>query len=263
MEHLPAKTTLRIALVGDYNPDVIAHQAIPLAIDDAAAVLDLTADYDWLATTELTSPEDLVGYDAIWLVPASPYKNSEAAFIAARYARENNIPYLGICLGMQVALIEFARNVAGMENANSTEFVPDCKYPVVALITEWRDEEGNVEVRTEKSDLGGTMRLGAQACQLSDDSVVRKLYGEPTITERHRHRYEVNNMLLKPIEAAGLRVAGRSGDDQLVEIIEVPNHPWFVACQFHPEFTSTPRDGHPLFAGFVKAASDYQKRQAK
>lgn len=164
---------------------------------------------------------------------------------------------------MQVALIEFARNVAGMENANSTEFVPDCKYPVVALITEWRDEDGNVEVRSEKSDLGGTMRLGAQQCQLDEDSLVRQLYGEPTITERHRHRYEVNNMLLKPIEAAGLRVAGRSGDDQLVEIIEVPNHPWFVACQFHPEFTSTPRDGHPLFAGFVKAASEYQKRQAK
>jgi CTP synthase len=164
---------------------------------------------------------------------------------------------------MKVELIEFASNVAGMENANSTELVPDFKYPVVALINEWRDEEGNVEVRTEKSDLGGTMRLGAQACQLSDDSVVRKLYGEPTITERHRHRYEVNNMLLKQIEAAGLRVAGRSGDDQLVEIIEVPNHPWFVACQFHPEFTSTPRDGHPLFAGFVKAASDFQKRQVK
>ena len=150
-----------------------------------------------------------------------------------------------------------------MGKANVIRNVSECKYPVVALITEWRDEDGNVEVRTEKSDLGGTMRLGAQACQLSDDSVVRKLYGEPVITERHRHRYEVNNMLLKQIEAAGLRVAGRSGDDQLVEIIEVPNHPWFVACQFHPEFTSTPRDGHPLFAGFVKAASDYQKRQAK
>ena len=170
----------------------------------------------------------------------------------ARFARENNIPYLGICLGMQVALIDYARHVANMENANSTEFVPDCKYPVVALITEWRDENGNVEVRSEKSDLGGTMRLGAQQCQLVDDSLVRQLYNAPTIVERHRHRYEVNNMLLKQIEDAGLRVAGRSGDDQLVEIIEVPNHPWFVACQFHPEFTSTPRDGHPLFAGFVK-----------
>ena len=154
--------------------------------------------------------------------------------------------------------MEFARNVAGMENANSTEFMPDCKYPVVALITEWRDEDGNVEVR---SDLGGTMRVGGQQCNLSDNSSVRQLYGEPTIVERHRHRYEVNNMLLKQIEAAGLRVAGRSADNKLVEIIELPNHPWFVACQFHPEFTSTPRDGHPLFAGFVKAAGEHQKRR--
>lgn len=138
------------------------------------------------------------------------YRGVEGKIATARFARENNIPYLGICLGMQVALIEFARNVVGMENANSTEFVPDCKYPVVALITEWRDEDGNVEVRTEKSDLGGTMRLGAQACQVSEDSLVRKMYGSTTITERH-HRYEVN-MLLKQIEAAGLRT-GRSGDD--------------------------------------------------
>ncbi|MFN6881090.1 glutamine amidotransferase-related protein, partial [Proteus mirabilis] len=177
----------------------------------------------------------------------------------ARYARENKIPYLGICLGMQVAMIEFARNVANMEDANSTEFAPDCKYPVIALITEWRDENGNLEVRTENSDLGGTMRLGAQPCHLSGDSLVRTLYGKNTITERHRHRYEVNNLLLKRIEDAGLRIAGRSVDNKLVEIIENPNHPWFVACQFHPEFTSTPRDGHPLFAGFVKAAFDYQK----
>ncbi|MDU6108960.1 MAG: CTP synthase [Klebsiella pneumoniae] len=180
---------------------------------------------------ETRGVEILKDLDAILIPGGFGYRGVEGKIATARYARENNIPYLGICLGMQVALIEFARNVAGMENANSTE--------------------------------GGTMRLGAQQCQLSDDSLVRQLYGEPTITERHRHRYEVNNMLLKPIEAAGLRVAGRSGDDQLVEIIEVPNHPWFVACQFHPEFTSTPRDGHPLFAGFVKAASEYQKRQAK
>jgi CTP synthase len=149
-----------------------------------------------------------------------------------------------------------------MENANSTEFVPDCKYPVVALITEWRDEDGNVEVRSDKSDLGGTMRLGAQQCQLAKIAWCASCTVSQPLPN-HRHRYEVNNMLLKPIENAGLRIAGRSGDDQLVEIIEVPNHPWFVACQFHPEFTSTPRDGHPLFAGFVKAASEYQKRQAK
>ena len=213
--------------------------------------------------SRLQSVEILKGLDAILVPGGFGYRGVEGMITTARFARENNIPYLGICLGMQVALIDYARHVANMENANSTEFVPDCKYPVVALITEWRDENGNVEVRSEKSDLGGTMRLGAQQCQLVDDSLVRQLYNAPTIVERHRHRYEVNNMLLKQIEDAGLRVAGRSGDDQLVEIIEVPNHPWFVACQFHPEFTSTPRDGHPLFAGFVKAASEFQKRQAK
>jgi CTP synthase len=212
---------------------------------------------------ETRGEEMLKGLDAILIPGGFGYRGVEGKVLAARYAREHNIPYLGICLGMQVALMEFARNVAGMENANSTEFVPDCKYPVVALITEWRDEDGNVEVRTEDSDLGGTMRVGGQQCHLIEGSLVRQMYGEPTIVERHRHRYEVNNMLLKQIEAAGLRVAGRSADNKLVEIIELPNHPWFVACQFHPEFTSTPRDGHPLFAGFVKAAGDYQKRQVK
>lgn len=212
---------------------------------------------------ETRGVEVLKGLDAILIPGGFGYRGVEGKVMTARYARENNIPYLGICLGMQVALMEFARNVAGMENANSTEFMPDCKYPVVALITEWRDEDGNVEVRSEESDLGGTMRVGGQQCNLSDNSLVRQLYGEPTIVERHRHRYEVNNMLLKQIEAAGLRVAGRSADNKLVEIIELPNHPWFVARQFHPEFTSTPRDGHPLFAGFVKAAGEHQKRQVK
>ncbi|EMH2394210.1 TPA: CTP synthase (glutamine hydrolyzing) [Proteus mirabilis] len=208
---------------------------------------------------ETRGVEILKGLDAILVPGGFGERGVEGKIMAARYARENKIPYLGICLGMQVAMIEFARNVANMEDANSTEFAPDCKYPVIALITEWRDENGNLEVRTENSDLGGTMRLGAQPCHLSGDSLVRTLYGKNTITERHRHRYEVNNLLLKRIEDAGLRIAGRSVDNKLVEIIENPNHPWFVACQFHPEFTSTPRDGHPLFAGFVKAAFDYQK----
>ncbi|QBH97107.1 CTP synthase (glutamine hydrolyzing) [Limnobaculum zhutongyuii] len=211
---------------------------------------------------EVRGEEVLSGLDAILVPGGFGYRGVEGKITAARYARENKIPYLGICLGMQVAMMEFARNVVGMPDANSTEFVPDCKYPVIALITEWRDEEGNVEVRTEESDLGGTMRLGSQLCHLTEGSLVRKLYGSPTISERHRHRYEVNNMLLPQIEAAGLLVAGRSADHKLVEIIELPDHPWFVASQFHPEFTSTPRDGHPLFAGFVKAAGEYQKRQA-
>ncbi|AWH87955.1 glutamine hydrolyzing CTP synthase [Limnobaculum parvum] len=211
---------------------------------------------------EVRGEEVLSGLDAILVPGGFGYRGVEGKITAARYARENKIPYLGICLGMQVAMMEFARNVVGMPGANSTEFVPDCKYPVIALITEWRDEEGNVEVRTEESDLGGTMRLGSQLCHLTEGSLVRELYSSPTITERHRHRYEVNNMLLPQIEAAGLLVAGRSADHKLVEIIELPDHPWFVASQFHPEFTSTPRDGHPLFAGFVKAAGEYQKRQA-
>ena len=265
---LSADKTVNIALVGKYVELHDAYLSVVEALSHAGFKTGNKVNIRWVnsETIEEEQPdlrEVFKDIDGIVVPGGFGNRGVEGKIATARYARENNIPYLGICLGMQVALIEFARNVAGMENANSTEFVPDCKYPVVALITEWRDEDGNVEVRTEKSDLGGTMRLGAQACQLSDDSVVRKLYGEPVITERHRHRYEVNNMLLKQIEAAGLRVAGRSGDDQLVEIIEVPNHPWFVACQFHPEFTSTPRDGHPLFAGFVKAASEYQKRQAK
>lgn len=209
---------------------------------------------------EIRGDEVLQGVDAILVPGGFGYRGVEGKIFTARYARENRIPYLGICLGMQAALIEYARNMAGMDQANSTEFAPDCPYPVVALITEWRDEQGNVEQRSGSSDFGGTMRLGAQQCQLEDASLVRQLYGCPTIVERHRHRYEVNNMLLKPIEAAGLRIAARSGDDQLVEIIEVPDHPWFIACQFHPEFTSTPRDGHPLFSGFINAAIEYQQR---
>lgn len=254
-----------IGMVGKYIELPDAYKSVIEALKHGGLKNRVTVNIKLIDSqdVETRGVEILKGLDAILIPGGFGYRGVEGKIATARYARENNIPYLGICLGMQVALIEFARNVVGMENANSTEFVPDCKYPVVALITEWRDENGNVEVRTEKSDLGGTMRLGAQACQLSDDSLVRKMYGAPTITERHRHRYEVNNLLLKQIEAAGLRIAGRSGDDQLVEIIEVPNHPWFVACQFHPEFTSTPRDGHPLFAGFVKAASEFQKRQAK
>ncbi len=202
----------------------------------------------------------LEGLDAI-LVPGGFGKRGvEGKIMAAKYARENKIPYLGICLGMQVALIEYARNVAGMEGANSTEFDPETKYPVVALITEWKDESGKIEKRTDKSDLGGTMRLGGQLCHLQAGSKVRELYGTDDIVERHRHRYEVNNNLIKKITAAGLKVAGLSTDNKLVEIIENPEHPWFIGVQFHPEFTSNPRKGHPLFSGFIKAAKEYQDK---
>jgi CTP synthase len=254
-----------IGMVGKYVELPDAYKSVIEALKHGGLKNRLTVNIKLIDSqdVETRGVEVLKGLDAILIPGGFGYRGVEGKVMTARYARENNIPYLGICLGMQVALMEFARNVAGMENANSTEFMPDCKYPVVALITEWRDEDGNVEVRSEESDLGGTMRVGGQQCNLSDNSLVRQLYGEPTIVERHRHRYEVNNMLLKQIEAAGLRVAGRSADNKLVEIIELPNHPWFVACQFHPEFTSTPRDGHPLFAGFVKAAGEHQKRQVK
>ncbi|MFS2225410.1 glutamine hydrolyzing CTP synthase [Pantoea sp. B65] len=254
-----------IGMVGKYVELPDAYKSVIEALKHGGLKNRVTVNIKLIDSqdVETRGVELLKDLDAILIPGGFGYRGVEGKLMTARYARENNVPYLGICLGMQVALMEFARNVAGMEGANSTEFVPDCKYPVVALITEWRDEEGNVEVRSEQSDLGGTMRLGSQQCQLMENSLVRQMYGSDTIVERHRHRYEVNNMLLKQIEAAGLRVAGRSGDDQLVEIIELPTHPWFVACQFHPEFTSTPRDGHPLFAGFVKAASEYQKRLAK
>ncbi len=202
----------------------------------------------------------LEGLDAI-LVPGGFGKRGvEGKIMAARYAREHKIPYLGICLGMQVALIEYARNVAGMEKANSTEFDKETPYPVVALITEWKDESGKIEKRTDKSDLGGTMRLGGQLCHLQSGSKVRDLYGQDDVIERHRHRYEVNNNLIGKITDAGLKIAGLSTDNKLVEIIEIPDHPWFIGVQFHPEFTSNPRKGHPLFSGFIKAAKEYQDK---
>ncbi len=175
-----------------------------------------------------------------------------------RYARENKIPYLGICLGMQAAVIEFARDVAGLEGAHSTEFLPNSPHPVIGLITEWM-EGGELQTRDENSDLGGSMRLGGQQCHLHHDTLAYSLYQKDVITERHRHRYEFNNHYFEKLEAAGLRFSGKSIDGRLVEVIEIPDHPWFLACQFHPEFTSTPRRGHPLFSGFVLAAHQYRR----
>ncbi len=173
---------------------------------------------------------------------------------AIRYAREKNIPYLGICFGMQLAVIEFARHVAGLTDSDSTEFNRATPHPVIALIIEWTNSEGKIEYRSEKSDLGGTMRLGAQQCRLKSGTLARQMYGQEIITERHRHRYEFNNRYIEPLEKAGLVFSGWSMDGQLVEMIELPSHPWFLGCQFHPEFTSTPRLGHPLFQGFIRAA---------
>ena len=193
--------------------------------------------------------------DAILVPGGFGVRGVEGKIAAAKYARENNVPYLGICLGMQIALIEYARDVAGMEGANSTEFDLKTPYPVVGLIDEWQTADGSIEIRTENSSLGGTMRLGAQEVELKADSLAAKIYGKTQIKERHRHRYEVNNHFLPKLEQAGLVIGGvSSGSERLVETIELPNHPWFFASQFHPEFTSNPRQGHPLFTAFVKAA---------
>jgi CTP synthase len=200
--------------------------------------------------------------DAI-LVPGGFGKRGvEGKIAAVRFARENKVPYLGICLGMQVAVIEFARDMAGLENANSTEFDEDSPNPVIGLITEWMDKSGQVEQRSEDSDLGGTMRLGGQDCKLKPGTLAANTYGAETIFERHRHRYEFNNQYLETLTNAGLVVSGTSVDGTLVEMIELHDHPWFLACQFHPEFTSTPRVGHPLFSGFIRAARALHVRLA-
>ncbi|WP_314791427.1 glutamine hydrolyzing CTP synthase [Aggregatibacter aphrophilus] len=251
-----------IGMVGKYTELPDAYKSVNEALKHAGFKNRLTVNIKYIDSQDIETKgvEILKGLDGILVPGGFGYRGVEGKILTAKYARENNIPYLGICLGMQVALIEFARNVAGMSHANSSEFDRTCEQPVVGLITEWQDADGNTEVRSDKSDLGGTMRLGAQKCHLAEGSLARQLYGAETIEERHRHRYEVNNVLLPQIEKAGLKVTGLSADKKLVEIIEVPNHPWFIACQFHPEFTSTPRDGHPLFEGFVKAAKDNQKK---
>ena len=251
-----------IGMVGKYTELPDAYKSVNEALKHAGLKNRLSVNIKYIDSQDVETKgvDILKGLDGILVPGGFGYRGVEGKILTAKYARENNIPYLGICLGMQVALIEFARNVAGMTQANSSEFDRTCPQPVVGLITEWQNAEGNTEVRSDESDLGGTMRLGAQKCHLIEGSLARQLYGAETIEERHRHRYEVNNVLLPQIEKAGLKVTGLSADKKLVEIIEVPNHPWFVACQFHPEFTSTPRDGHPLFEDFVKAAKTNQKK---
>ncbi|HBO37125.1 MAG TPA: CTP synthetase [Pasteurellaceae bacterium] len=252
-----------IGMVGKYTELPDAYKSVNEALKHGGLKNRLHVNIKYIDSqdVETKGTEVLKGLDGILVPGGFGYRGVEGKISTVRYARENNIPYLGICLGMQVALIEYARNVAGLTQANSSEFDKECPYPVIGLITEWQDAEGNVETRSDKSDLGGTMRLGAQKCHLLENSLARQLYGAETIEERHRHRYEVNNNLLPQIEKAGLKATGLSADKKLVEIIEVPNHPWFVACQFHPEFTSTPRDGHPLFSGFIKAAKENQKNK--
>ena len=203
----------------------------------------------------------LEGVDAILVPGGFGERGIEGKIQTIQYARENKIPFLGICLGLQTAVIEFARNVVGLSGANSTEFNKQSPYPVIALISEWMDADGKKQSRDENTDLGGSMRLGGQMCQLEDNTLARTVYEKPQIVERHRHRYEVNNTYVEALVEKGLIIAGRSADNSLVEMIELADHPWFVASQFHPEFTSTPRTSHPLFKHFVLAARTYQEKE--
>jgi CTP synthase len=249
-----------VAMVGKYMHLTEAYKSLSEALVHAGIHTRTRVNIEYIDSEQIEAEgvDKLQGVDAILVPGGFGERGVEGKIATVRYSRENGIPYLGICLGMQVAVIEYTRNVAGLEGAQSTEFDPDSPHPVIALITEWLDADGNVEVRSEDSDLGGTMRLGGQECRLEQGSMARELYGREVIVERHRHRYEFNNTYLKPLEKAGLRISGRSIDGQLMEMVEIPNHPWFVACQFHPEFTSTPRDGHPLFTGFIQAARKHQ-----
>lgn len=252
-----------VAMVGKYMELLDAYKSLIEAMKHAGLKTRARINLRYVDSEEIERQgmEVLDGVDAI-LVPGGFGNRGVAGKIAAiRHARENRIPYLGICLGMQLAVVEFARNVVGIRNADSTEFDASCEHPVIGLITEWLDSGGQVEQRDEASDLGGTMRLGAQRCCLVEGTRAFQAYGKKVINERHRHRYEVNDHYVDRIEASGMKVSGRSVDQALVEMVEIQDHPWFVACQFHPEFTSTPRDGHGLFTAFVEAALTYSEDQ--
>jgi CTP synthase len=254
LEH--PQRTVNIALVGKYVDLTESYKSLTEALIHAGIHTGARVKIHYVdsESIEKNGTGTLGAMDAI-LVPGGFGKRGvEGKIRAIRYARENGVPYLGICLGMQLAVIEYARNVAGLVGAHSTEFDADTPHPVIALITEWQDRDGRIERRDAQSNLGGTMRLGGQECLLEPDSVVRRIYGQERISERHRHRYEVNNHYLPRIKAAGLKVSGVSAVNELCEMIELPGHPWFVGCQFHPEFTSTPRNGHPLFKAFIQAA---------
>ncbi len=250
-----------VGMVGKYMDLTEAYKSLSEALAHAGVQTHTRVRIRYVDSerVETQGTDCLQGLDAILVPGGFGERGIEGKIQAVRYARESRIPYLGICLGMQVAVIEYARDVAGLEGAHSTEFNAATPYPVIALITEWLTEKGQVERRAQDTDLGGTMRLGGQTCRLEPGSLARAVYGQPQVRERHRHRYEFNNRYLDPLKDAGLRFSGWSLDGRLVEMVEIPDHPWFIACQFHPEFTSTPRDGHPLFGGFIRAAIEYRK----
>ena len=256
------KDEVSIAIIGKYVEHKDAYKSLGEALRHGGLKQSTHVNLCWLESEDIETrgAEALADVDGI-LVPGGFGKRGfEGKIAAAKFARENRIPYFGICYGMHAAVVDFARSIAGLPGAGSTENDKHCADPVIALITEWTTGTGEVEKRDETSDLGGTMRLGAQECRLKAGTISRHLYGQDVIRERHRHRYEFNNRYRQQFEDLGLVIAGKSMDDLLVEIVELPEHkhPWFVACQFHPEFTSTPRDGHPLFMGFVRSAREYK-----
>ena len=260
------KEEVTIGMVGKYVDLTESYKSLTEALRHAGIHTESRVNIEYVDSEEIEAhgTKALEKFDAI-LVPGGFGKRGvEGKIMAARYARENKIPYLGICLGMQVALIEYARNMAGLSMANSTEFDLETEQPVVALINEWQNHDGKVETRDENSDLGGTMRLGAQTCAVNPGTLAAEIYGN-VVTERHRHRYEANNHYLARVEKAGLIVSARTPTEDLCEIMELPRdvHPWYLGVQYHPEFKSTPRDGHPLFISFAKAAIAHKKATGK
>ena len=255
------ESEVNIAMVGKYIGLADSYKSLSEALIHAGIQTRTKINIVYVDSEEIEKKgtECLQSMDAILVPGGFGNRGIEGKINAVKYARENGVPYLGICLGMQVAVIEIARNLAELDNADSTEFNKGTKHPVIALITEWQDAKGKREKRNQASDLGGTMRLGGQECKLVEGSLVKSLYKKDKIVERHRHRYEFNNKYKDKLESIGMCISGHSADKELVEIIEIPKHPWFVGCQFHPEFTSTPRDGHPLFTSFIEAALKYKE----
>jgi CTP synthase len=255
------KSEVTIAMVGKYVDLSDSYKSLNEALRHAGLKNHAKVNITYLdsETIDTTSAAQLAQYDAILVPGGFGARGVEGKIQTAKFARENKIPYLGICLGMQVATIEYARNMAGLKDANSTEFVADCPHPVIALINEWKDADGSIKVRDEKSDLGGTMRLGAQSSDVAKGTLAHTIYGD-VVTERHRHRYEANVNYLDTLRKAGLVISALTQREQLTEIVELPKavHPWFIGVQFHPEFKSTPWDGHPLFNAYVKAALEHK-----
>ena len=254
---LNPKKEVNIAIVGKYVELKDSYKSLNEALDHAGIINKAKVNLTFIDAAKINKSnvkKNLSFADAVLVPGGFGERGIEGMIVACQFARESNIPYFGICLGMQIAVIEFARNILGFKNANSTEFNPKTKFPVIGLVTEWKDKSGNTEYRDDSSDLGGTMRLGGQTCILRKSSLSHKLYKDNKIIERHRHRYEFNPEYRKILNSNGMLISGTSEDGKLVEMIEIKNHPWFIGCQFHPEFTSNPRDGHPLFNNFVSKA---------